>query len=67
APPRPASPGSRAPSDQDPLDPSLVLQLAGGPLTPEERIHCPECGATVSRDRKICPWCSASLAGSEES
>ena len=59
--PTPSIPDSRAPSGQDPLDPALVLHLAGGPLTAEERVRCPECGATVSRDRETCPWCSTSL------
>jgi hypothetical protein len=59
--PRPTTPDSPAIPGQDPLDPKLVLQLAGGPLTAEERVQCPECGATVSRDRETCPWCSASL------
>jgi hypothetical protein len=43
------------------LTPELILQLAGGPLAPEERRRCPTCGAVVSRLEKKCPWCSAPL------
>ena len=43
------------------LTPELILQLAGGPLAPEERRKCPTCGAVVSRLEKKCPWCSAPL------
>jgi hypothetical protein len=63
---RPTVPGSRSPTGQDPFDPALVLQLAGGPLTASERIRCRECGATISRDRESCPWCSASVTEPEE-
>ncbi|MCL7454820.1 MAG: Hsp70 family protein [Anaerolineae bacterium] len=47
---------------RDPLDPGLILKLAGGPLSADERLRCPECGATVSREQDKCPWCSASLS-----
>jgi predicted RNA-binding Zn-ribbon protein involved in translation (DUF1610 family) len=63
----PAGPDPLATPGRDPLDPDLVLQLAGGPLTAEERIQCPECGAAVSRDQETCPWCSASLAPQDRS
>lgn len=43
------------------LAPNLILQLAGGPLAPEERRDCPQCKAVVSRSDERCPWCSASL------
>jgi hypothetical protein len=46
---------------RDPLDPGLILKLAGGPLSADERLRCPECGATISREQDKCPWCSASL------
>ena len=48
------------------LTPELILQLAGGPLAPEERRKCPTCGAIVSRLEKKCPWCSAPLADLED-
>lgn len=40
-----------------------VIQLAGGPLPPEERRACPQCGAVVPRSAEICAWCGASLSG----
>ena len=43
------------------LNPADILRLAGGPLPPEERRKCPDCGAVVSRSDSRCPWCSASL------
>jgi hypothetical protein len=49
------------------LTPELILQLAGGPLAPEERRKCPACGAVVSRLEKKCPWCSAPLSQAEDS
>lgn len=48
-----AQPGSMNPSD--------ILRMAGGPLPPEERRKCRNCGAVVSRRDSRCPWCSASL------
>jgi hypothetical protein len=48
------------------LTPDLILQLAGGPLAPEERRECPTCGAVVSRLEKKCPWCSAPLPELED-
>ena len=48
------------------LTPELILQLAGGPLAPEERRKCPTCGAVVSRLEKKCPWCSAPLPALED-
>ena len=47
------------------LSPELILRLAGGPLPPEERRDCPQCGAVVSRREAKCPWCSASLTDTE--
>lgn len=43
------------------LNPVDILRMAGGPLPPEERRKCPDCGAVVSRSDSRCPWCSASL------
>ena len=43
------------------LNPADILRMAGGPLPPEERRKCPDCGAVVSRSDSRCPWCSASL------
>ena len=48
------------------LTPELILQLAGGPLAPEERRKCPTCGAVVSRLEKKCPWCSDPLPELED-
>jgi predicted RNA-binding Zn-ribbon protein involved in translation (DUF1610 family) len=48
------------------LSPDLILRLAGGPLPPEERRKCPDCGAVVSRREDKCPWCSAKLPDSED-
>jgi len=48
------------------LTPELILQLAGGPLAPEERRKCPTCGAVVSRLEEKCPWCSAPLPELED-
>ena len=47
------------------LSPELILRLAGGPLAPEERRNCPNCGAVVSRREVKCPWCSAILPSTE--
>ncbi len=43
------------------LGPGDIIRLAGGPLSPQERRNCPECGAVVSRTEAKCPWCSAPL------
>jgi hypothetical protein len=43
------------------LNPADILRMAGGPLPPEDRRKCHECGAVVSRNDLRCPWCSASL------
>lgn len=45
------------------LSPDDVIQLAGGPLPPEERRACPQCGAVVPRSAEKCAWCGASLSG----
>jgi hypothetical protein len=34
-----------------------IIRLAGGPLPPEKRTTCPQCGATISRDASWCQWC----------
>jgi predicted RNA-binding Zn-ribbon protein involved in translation (DUF1610 family) len=47
------------------LSPDLILRLAGGPLAPEERRECPQCGAIVSRREARCSWCSAPLQDAE--
>jgi len=49
-----------------PLTPQEILELAGQPLPVEERRNCPNCEAVISRHAKECPWCSVSLAGSED-
>jgi len=43
------------------LSPGEILELAGGPLAPEQRRQCPACLAVVSRTERKCPWCSAPL------
>jgi hypothetical protein len=48
------------------LNPADILRMAGGPLPPEERRKCQECGAVVSRNDSRCPWCSASLVDDGE-
>jgi hypothetical protein len=45
------------------LSPDDVIQLAGGPLPPEERWACPQCGAVVPRSAEKCAWCGAPLLG----
>jgi hypothetical protein len=45
------------------LSPDDVIQLAGGPLPPEERRACPQCGAVVPRSAEKCAWCGAPLSG----
>ena len=47
-----------------------IIHLAGGPLPPEERRKCPQCGATISKRASWCQWCGARFArfsGSGES
>jgi hypothetical protein len=48
------------------LSPEDIIQLAGGPLPPEERRKCPKCGAVVSHKESRCPWCSALISGADE-
>jgi hypothetical protein len=48
------------------LTPDEIIELAGGPLSPEERRNCPKCGAVVSRSEGRCPWCSEPLPTDEE-
>lgn len=49
------------------LSPGNILRMAGGPLPPEERRKCHNCGAVVSRSEVRCSWCSAPLPGTGES
>lgn len=44
------------------LAPEAIIRLAGGPLPPEERRECHNCGAVVPRTEPKCSWCSAPLA-----
>lgn len=46
--------------------PEEIIQMAGGPLPPEERHECPECGAIVARTEDKCSWCDAPLPGGGE-
>ena len=46
---------------QEPLSPDEVIKLAGGPLPPEERRHCPQCEAVIPKDAAKCAWCGTSL------
>jgi hypothetical protein len=46
--------------------PEEIIQMAGGPLPPEERHECPECGAIVARTEDKCSWCDAPLSGGGE-
>lgn len=46
------------------FSPEVIIQLAGGPLPPEERRKCHNCGAVISRSDTRCPWCSAPLPAS---
>lgn len=52
--------------DYIPLTPREILELAGDPLPPEERLNCPNCDAVISRKARQCPWCSVSLSEYEE-
>jgi len=45
------------------LSPDDVIKLAGGPLPPEERRACPQCGAVIPRSARKCAWCGAPLTG----
>lgn len=45
----------------DALTAADIIELAGGPLPPEERRTCPHCGATISKAATRCEWCGASL------
>jgi hypothetical protein len=51
----------------DELTAADIIQLAGGPLPPEERRTCPHCGATISKAETRCEWCGASLGEPNES
>ncbi len=57
---------NKLPRGYIPLTPQEILELAGQPLPVEERRNCPNCEAVISRHAKQCPWCSVSLAGSED-
>lgn len=57
---------NKRPSGYIPLTPREILELAGEPLSAEERRNCPKCEAVISRFAKQCPWCSVSLTGSED-
>jgi hypothetical protein len=46
--------------------PEEIIEMAGGPLPPEERHQCPECGAVVARTDSKCSWCDAPLPGGDE-
>lgn len=50
---------------QEPLSPDDVIQLAGGPLPPEERRTCPRCEAVISKGATKCAWCGTSLSDVE--
>lgn len=50
----------------DELTAADIIQLAGGPLPPEQRRTCPHCGATISKAATRCEWCGASLSEVEE-
>jgi hypothetical protein len=43
------------------LSPAEMIQAAGGPLPPEKRRKCPECGTTVPKQAPRCGWCGTSL------
>jgi hypothetical protein len=58
----PAHAGDVRPQSEE-LSPDDVIQLAGGPLPPEERRACPQCGAVVPRSAEKCAWCGAPLSG----
>ena len=47
---------------QEPLSPDDVIQLAGGPLPPEERRTCPHCEAVIPKGAAKCAWCGSSLS-----
>jgi len=51
---------------QGQLSPDDVIELAGGPLAPEERQRCPQCAAVVPRSAVKCPWCGTSLSGTRD-
>jgi len=51
---------------QEPLSVDDIIDLAGGPLAPEERRPCPQCGAVIPRDAARCEWCGTRLSGDEE-
>jgi len=61
----PTGRGGTSPT-QEPLSPDEVIQLAGGPLPPEERRHCPQCEAVIPKDAAKCAWCGTSLEDVEE-
>lgn len=47
------------------LSPSDIIDLAGGPLPPEERRQCPKCQATISKKATRCEWCGVQIADGE--
>lgn len=57
---------NKKPRGYIPLTPREILELAGEPLSPEERRNCPKCEAVIARDARQCPWCSVSLTGSQD-
>jgi hypothetical protein len=61
-------PSERSAASSRPAMPSPeeIIQMAGGPLPPEERHECPECGAVVARTDPKCSWCDAPLPGGGE-
>jgi predicted RNA-binding Zn-ribbon protein involved in translation (DUF1610 family) len=46
------------------LSPAEMITAAGGPLSPEERCKCPECGTTVSKRASRCEWCGTRFSDS---
>jgi hypothetical protein len=47
------------------LTPEEIIQAAGGPLPPEERRKCPQCGATISKRADWCQWCGTRFSGTD--
>jgi len=43
------------------ITPDDIINMAGGPLPPEERRQCPKCQATISIYAQRCEWCDAQL------
>jgi hypothetical protein len=44
------------------LSPEELIKAAGGPLPPEKRRKCPECGTTVPKQAVRCGWCGMQLS-----